>query len=100
MKLIGCGKKHRVLEVCIIDITKTIFYFYKKIIMKDLTNIPERFHILFNSDWNKANDSTMTSMSRSDINNLYLEYNRWNIQQVIAPKIIQEEQINVGFIKD
>jgi hypothetical protein len=67
--------------------------------MKDLTNIPERFHILFNSDWNKGIESEMISMSKSDMNNLYLEYNRWNIQQALAPKIIQEEVI-IGFIKD
>ena len=68
--------------------------------MKDLTNIPERFHILFNSDWNKGVESEMTSMSKSEMNNLFLEYNRWNIQQAIAPKIVQKEEVIIGFIKD
>jgi hypothetical protein len=68
--------------------------------MKDLTNIPERFHILFNSDWNKGNESEMISTNRSDINNLYLEYNRWVIQQALASKIVQEEEVIMGFVKD
>jgi len=67
--------------------------------MKNLDNIPERFHILFSSDWNKGNESEMTSMSKSDMNNLFLEYNRWNIQQVLAPKIIQKEEVIIGFEK-
>jgi hypothetical protein len=68
--------------------------------MKDLTNIPERFHILFNSDWNKGNESEMISTNRSDINNLYLEYNRWVIQRALASKIVQEEEVIMGFVKD
>jgi hypothetical protein len=68
--------------------------------MKNLDTIPERFHILFNSDWNKGVESEMTSMSKSDMNNLFLEYNRWNIQQALAPKLVQKEEINIGFIKD
>ena len=68
--------------------------------MKDLTNIPERFHILFSSDWNKGNESEMTSMNKSDMNNLYLEYNRWVIQQALASKIVQEEEVIMGFVKD
>lgn len=68
--------------------------------MKHLTNIPERFHILFNSDWNKGNESEMNSMNKSDINNLYLEYNRWVIQQALASKIVQEEEVIMGFVKD
>lgn len=66
--------------------------------MKDLSTIPERFHILFNSDWNKADNSTINSINRSEMNNLYLEYNRWNIQQAISPKI-EKEEIIVGFEK-
>lgn len=68
--------------------------------MKDLTNIPERFHILFNSDWNKGNESEMISTNRSDINNLYLEYNRWVIQRALTSKIVQEEEVIMGFVKD
>ena len=68
--------------------------------MKDLSTIPERFHILFNSDWNKGNESEMISTNRSDINNLYLEYNRWVIQRALASKIVQEEEVIMGFVKD
>jgi hypothetical protein len=68
--------------------------------MKDLTNIPEKFHILFNSDWNKGNESGMSSTNRSDINNLYLEYNKWVIQQTLSSKIEKEEEVIMGFIKD
>jgi hypothetical protein len=68
--------------------------------MKDLTNIPEKFHILFNSDWNEGDKSKMTSTNRSDINNLYLEYNKWVIQQTLSSKIEKEEEVIMGFIKD
>jgi hypothetical protein len=54
--------------------------------MRDLTQIPERFHILFTSDWNKGNESTMSSIERGRMGELYLEYNRWSIQQAINPK--------------
>lgn len=67
--------------------------------MKDLTKIPERFHILFNSDWNKGDESEMTSLQRTEMHDLYLEYNRWSIQQAIKP-IIKEEPVNIGFVKD
>ena len=65
--------------------------------MKDLINIPEKFHILFNSDWNKGVESEMTSMSKSDMNNLFLEYNRWNIQQALKPAV--KEEVIIGFEK-
>ena len=66
--------------------------------MKDLTNIPERFHILFESDYNKGIDSKMNSLQRSNLNDLFLEYNKWNIQQAIDKlKPITEEVIK-GFI--
>lgn len=69
--------------------------------MRDLTQIPDRFHILFTSDWNKGNESTMTSTERSKMNELHLEYNRWNIQQAIQPKTTQDNPNNpVGFVKD
>jgi hypothetical protein len=42
----------------------------------------------------------MISTNRSDINNLYLEYNRWVIQQALASKIVQEEEVIMGFVKD
>lgn len=65
--------------------------------MKDLTKVPERFHVLFQSDWNKGNESNMTSMNRTELNELYLEYNKWNIQQALKP--VQKEETIIGFEK-
>jgi hypothetical protein len=68
--------------------------------MKDLTNIPERFHILFETDYNAGVDSEMKSLQRMELNNIFLEYNKWDVQRMIdSQKIIVEETI-VGFIKD
>jgi hypothetical protein len=69
---------------------------------KDLTNIPEKFHVLFTSDWNKGNESTMNSVQRGLMSELYLEYNRWSIQQAINPNPKDDEspQIISGFVKD
>lgn len=65
--------------------------------MKDLSTIPEKFHILFNSDWNKGVESEMTSMNKSELNELYLEYNKWNIQQSLKPVV--KEEVIIGFEK-
>jgi hypothetical protein len=64
--------------------------------MKDLKNIPERFHILFTTDWNNGNESEMDILQRNDLAVLYLEYNKWDVQRIISSKIIVEETI-VGF---
>jgi len=66
--------------------------------MRDLTNIPERFHVLFTTDWNKGNESKMNSIQRSDMGNLYLEYNRWEIQQSIRKNKPDEPETMVGFV--
>jgi hypothetical protein len=67
--------------------------------MKDLTKIPERFHILFtDTSWNKGNESKLTSLQRADMNSLYLEYNSWSINESLKKTI--QETAPVGFIKD
>jgi hypothetical protein len=70
--------------------------------MKDLTNIPERFHILFTDvSWSSGNESKMGALQRSNINQLYLEYNKWSIEQIInPPSTNNEEEVVKGFIKD
>jgi hypothetical protein len=70
--------------------------------MKDLTNIPEEFHILFTSDWNQGNESTMTATQRMYMGELYLQYNKWSIQQAINPKPKDEPNTEIisGFVKD
>lgn len=66
--------------------------------MKDLKNIPERFHILFtDQSWNKGNESKLTSLQRADMNSLYLEYNSWSINEALKKTI--QETAPVGFIK-
>ena len=67
--------------------------------MKDLTMIPERFHVLFQTDWLKGNESKMSAIKRSEMNNLYLEYNRWEINQRLNKIIEEEEKPFVGFPK-
>ena len=68
--------------------------------MRDLTNIPERFHVLFTTDWNKGNESEMSSLHRAELNLLYLEYNRWDIQQMLNKHKVIEPEVIVGFTKD
>jgi hypothetical protein len=68
--------------------------------MKDLTNIPEEFHILFTSDWNKGNESKMSLTERMYMGELYLNYNKWSIQQSIKPVVKQKEETITGFPKD
>lgn len=66
--------------------------------MKDLINIPERFHILFTTDWNKGNESEMKSIQRGDMNDLYLEYNRWLIREAVRKSQPNEPENMVGFV--
>lgn len=70
--------------------------------MKDLSNIPEEFHILFTSDWNKGTESKMTSLQRAEIGELYLKYNKYVIQQSLRPipKENQNDEVITGFVKD
>jgi uncharacterized protein YecA (UPF0149 family) len=68
--------------------------------MKDLSTIPEEFHILFTSDWNKGNESKMSSTQRMYMGELYLNYNKWSIQQSIKPVVKQKEETITGFPKD
>ena len=66
--------------------------------MKDLSNIPERFHSLFLTDWNNGNESEMKSIDRSEMGDLFLEYNRWDIQRMIDLKKPVQKEIMVGFV--
>jgi hypothetical protein len=70
--------------------------------MRDLSTIPERFHILFTDvSWSSGNESKMGALQRSNINQLYLEYNKWSIEQIInPPSTNNEEEVVKGFIKD
>ena len=70
--------------------------------MRDLSTIPERFHILFTDvSWSSGNESKMGALQRSNINQLYLEYNKWSIEQIINPPSTNNEpEVVKGFIKD
>jgi hypothetical protein len=69
--------------------------------MKNLSNIPEKFHILFQSDWSNGNESELSSTERNNLHSLYLEYNRWSINNSINPPSTKEEINNpIGFPKD
>ena len=66
--------------------------------MKDLTNIPERYHCLFLTDWRNGDKCEMNILQRNEMSLLYLEYNKWDVQQMIDSKDIVEDTI-VGFEK-
>jgi hypothetical protein len=65
--------------------------------MKDLTNIPEKYHPLFTTDFNKGVDSKMKILQRAELNDLFLEYNKWDIQRMIYSKKNIDDTI-VGFV--
>jgi hypothetical protein len=67
--------------------------------MKDLTNIPKRFHVLFTTDWNNGNENEMNSIQRGTMSVLFLEYNKWDVQRMIDSKRPIEEDLNIGFEK-
>lgn len=63
----------------------------------NLDEIPEKFHILFNTDWNEGNESQMTSLRRAQMNELHLEYNKYQIQKALQQKKPKEENYEGGF---
>ncbi len=66
-----------------------------------INEIPERYQILFLSDWNQGEQSEMKSIERSHLNVLWLEYNKWDLQQkrkieitsILTPEIIEGEKM-------
>lgn len=73
----------------------------------NLKEIPEKFHKLFECDWNYGNNSEMTSIDRAKMNDLFLEYNKYQIQETIknttSNEIKKDDKVdydNMGFIKD
>jgi hypothetical protein len=68
--------------------------------MKDLTNLPKQFHVLFTTDWNNGNESEMNSIQRGRLSLLFLEYNKWDVQRMIDLKKPIEPESNIGFVND
>jgi hypothetical protein len=68
--------------------------------MRDIKNIPDRFRVLFSDvSWNKGNESELSSLQRSDMNQLYLEYNKWSVENDIElNKPVIESNVSMGFI--
>ena len=64
---------------------------------KNLENIPTKYHSVFTTDWNKGEESTMTAMEKCLMNELYLDYMRWDTfqrrQVEICDSILTEEMI-------
>ena len=61
--------------------------------MKNLDLIPTKYQILFDldNDWNKGNDSKMSSLERARMAELWLEYNRWDLQQSLKGDPLEDE---------
>lgn len=72
---------------------------FYKIKNMDLTSIPEHFRALFTTDWNWGRHSTMKVEDRIFLQEIWNDYNRWGIQQMIDSKDIVEDISIVGFEK-
>lgn len=59
-----------------------------------MKEIPVRFNIVFNSDWNNGNNSKLSSLERAEIHNLYLEYLHWDMKNKVKEV---ENRIEGGF---
>jgi len=67
----------------------------------DFNEIPERFHILFNSDWNEGPNSSLELAKRINCHELYLEYNKWVIKRAIIESSMKiDDDKPKGFVKD
>ena len=65
----------------------------------DLTSIPEHFRALFSTDWNWGRHSTMKVEDRMLLQELWNDYNRWDVQRMIDSKRPIEKELNIGFEK-
>lgn len=72
---------------------------FYKIKNMDLTSIPEHFRALFTTDWNWGRHSTMKVEDRIFLQEIWNDYTRWGIQQMIDSKDIVEDISIVGFEK-
>lgn len=57
---------------------------------KDLTDIPEIYHVIFLTDWNWGPYSKMDPVDRSFVNQLFCEYNKWDVQRKITRRNAQQ----------
>ena len=53
---------------------------------QDLTGIPEVYHVLWKTDWNWGEYSKMDMNDRMFMHDLWLEYKRWNVKNIIQQK--------------
>lgn len=60
-------------------------------------NIPDKYRILVETDWNAGNESKMTSIERGQLNQLWLEYLHYQINKEINKTSDQIEGPAVGF---
>lgn len=62
----------------------------------DIDEIPERYRSLFTTDWNWGVNSTMKMSDRLAMNDLYLEYQRWDTARRINRKKKKDDEIFLG----
>jgi hypothetical protein len=55
----------------------------------------EEYDLVFNTDWNKGNDSEMTSLQRAMIHDLFLKYLRYKPKEIEK----QTDTEPIGFIE-
>jgi hypothetical protein len=69
--------------------------------MIDLTNIPTKYHIIFQCDWNTGNESKMSSLDRAKMEALYLEFNKWEmVQRIDTGRPASPNEFVGGFSED
>ena len=67
--------------------------------MRDLTTIPQEFHILFLDDnWKKGIESNLSSTEKMYYAKLFNDYNKWSVKNAIEKNktykpILGEEEI-------
>jgi hypothetical protein len=71
---------------------------FNKIKNMDLTSIPEHFRALFTTDWNWGIHSKMRMEDRMFLQDLFHDYNRWNVQEKLNKLKPVKEEVVRGFI--
>jgi hypothetical protein len=83
MKLIGCGKKNRELEVCLLGNYNKHYY---------ICNMKLQ-------EWQTGDKSKISSLNRMMYHNEWLNQQHLDVKNMIQSKVIVEEKPIQGFVK-
>lgn len=82
------------------DFIKSLPVNFKKYKNMDLTTIPQKYRVLFTTDWNWGKYSKMPMNERINLHELNKEYHHTDVLSRLFEKKPKDEKVLLGFPKD